>query len=163
TATFSWSAGTSAQGYFLYVGTSAGANNIFGNTVSGQSATISNIPTNGSTIYVRLWTLLSGAWQYNDYTYRAATVTTTPPPPTGGSSTPVVSPASGTALHGTSVAFSWSPVTNAAEYFFYAGTTPGANNLYGQSTGLNRTATVTNLPVNGQTVYVRVWWRVNGN
>ena len=36
------------------------------------SQTVAGLPTGGSTIYVRLWTLLQGQWHYNDYTYKAA-------------------------------------------------------------------------------------------
>ena len=35
------------------------------------SQAVSGLPANGSTIYVRLWTLLAGVWQYNDYSYTA--------------------------------------------------------------------------------------------
>jgi uncharacterized protein YkwD len=76
-ATFSWNSGSGAQEYFLYVGTSAGANNIVGKSTGlGRSLAVSNLPTNGSTVYVRLWTRFSSGWGYTDYTYRAATVTT---------------------------------------------------------------------------------------
>ena len=30
---------------------------------------MSNIPTYGQTLYVRLYSLIKGAWQYKDYTY----------------------------------------------------------------------------------------------
>jgi hypothetical protein len=30
------------------------------------------LPTNGSTVYVRLWSLVGGVWQWNDYEYQAA-------------------------------------------------------------------------------------------
>ncbi len=40
---------------------------------SVTSATV-NLPTNGATIYVRLWTVVNGAtYLYNDYTYTEAT------------------------------------------------------------------------------------------
>ena len=72
-ATFSWSAATGGLEYFLYVGTSAGANNLYGRSMgTNRSVTLSGIPTNGSTLYVRLWTRTAAGWQYNDYTYRAA-------------------------------------------------------------------------------------------
>ena len=38
---------------------------------SSTSATITNLPTNGGTIYVRLWSLNNGTWQSNDHQYRA--------------------------------------------------------------------------------------------
>ena len=42
---------------------------------SHLSRTVSGLPTNGSTIYVRLWSLIGSTWQFTDYTYTAVTVT----------------------------------------------------------------------------------------
>ena len=71
--TFSWNAGSGATEYFLYVGTRAGSNNIYGaSTGTSLSATVDAIPTDGRTIYVRLWTRLSDGWEYTDYRYLAA-------------------------------------------------------------------------------------------
>nr|ART39637.1 J205 [uncultured bacterium] len=73
TVTFSWNAGSGAREYFIYVGTRAGSNNIYGgSTGQNLSATVDDIPTDGRTIYVRLWTRFSSGWQSTDYTYRAA-------------------------------------------------------------------------------------------
>jgi hypothetical protein len=56
--------------YDLHVGTTgAGSSNIFGGTVTGQSKTITGIPTTGGTLYVRLYSFINKAWQYVDYTY----------------------------------------------------------------------------------------------
>jgi len=35
--------------------------------------TVSGLPANGSTLYVRMWSKISGVWQFNDYVYIAAT------------------------------------------------------------------------------------------
>ncbi len=35
------------------------------------TVTVAGLPTNGNTVYVRLWSLINGAWQYIDYTYTA--------------------------------------------------------------------------------------------
>ena len=71
--TFTWSAGSGGvTGYYLWVGTSAGTANLANIGVTGTSATV-NLPTNGATIYVELWTKLSsGALLSNSYTYTAA-------------------------------------------------------------------------------------------
>jgi len=60
-------------GYYLWAGTSLGTANLLNvGPLSGTSATVS-LPTNGATIYVRLWTVLSGTtYLYNDYTYTEA-------------------------------------------------------------------------------------------
>ena len=71
-ATFAWTAGTNAAGYWLYVGTTPGAYNIYNSnqlSASVFSKTVSGIPRLGKKLYVRMWTLLNGVWGYNDYTY----------------------------------------------------------------------------------------------
>jgi Chitobiase/beta-hexosaminidase C-terminal domain len=86
---FTWSAG-SATAYQLLVGNSVGASDIFSSgQTGGHSITVNNLPTDGRTIYVRLWSLVNGAW-YNppgDYTYTAQPLIVL---------TPIISPASGT-------------------------------------------------------------------
>ena len=52
--TFTWTAAPGATGYYLRLGTTAGANNIYGSgEITATSATVSNLPTNGETIYAR--------------------------------------------------------------------------------------------------------------
>ena len=60
-------------GYYLSAGTSPGTANLLNvGPLSGTSATV-NLPTNGATVYVRLWTVPSGTtYLYNDYTYTEA-------------------------------------------------------------------------------------------
>lgn len=112
-------------------------------------------------MYVRLWTRFSAGWQYRDYTYKASTTATvTPPTVTASARAALTSPAPGSTLPGTSATFSWSAGTGALEYFFYAGTSQGSNNILGRSTGTSRSLSVTNLPRGGGTVYVRLWTRL---
>lgn len=73
TATVTWNAGSGAQEYWVYVGTSKGSSNLFNKQVGmSLSTTVSGLPRNGQTLYLRLWTRVNGSWQYNDYTFRAA-------------------------------------------------------------------------------------------
>jgi hypothetical protein len=72
--TFTWNAALgSVTGYGLNVGTSPGGANLVNiYPLSGTSTTVT-LPTNGATIYVRLWTVFNGTtYLYNDYTYSAA-------------------------------------------------------------------------------------------
>ncbi len=83
--TFKWSAAAGAAAYDLYVGSTQGASDIFNAGVlsaSTLSQVVTGLPTNGSKIYVTLWTYTSGAWQYNSYTYTAANAIP-PPQPSG--------------------------------------------------------------------------------
>src|SRR5712691_3689947 len=71
--TFSWSAG-SATAYWLLVGSSPGTSDI---SSSGKltvlSKTVSNVPVDGRTIYVQLYSFINGAWSSppQNYTYKA--------------------------------------------------------------------------------------------
>ncbi|HEV2278773.1 MAG TPA: hypothetical protein VGS02_11385, partial [Acidobacteriaceae bacterium] len=66
--TFTWTAGSGVSAYSLWVGTTAGGNDLYQAVFSGTSTTV-NLPTNGVTIYVRLWSVINGGLQFHDYTY----------------------------------------------------------------------------------------------
>jgi hypothetical protein len=68
--TFKWTTGAGGvTGYYLWIGTTAGAHDLLNAAVAGTSYT-ATVPTTGATIYVRLWTAINGkATVYNDYTY----------------------------------------------------------------------------------------------
>ena len=67
TVTVEWTGGTGVSQYWLYVGTTPGGSDLFGqNRGTSLSATLPGLPTDGSTLYVRLWSLIGGTWQYNE-------------------------------------------------------------------------------------------------
>jgi hypothetical protein len=74
--TFEWVPAAAGTNYYLWLGTAgAGSHNL---TIGGKTATnstkVEGLPTNGETIYVRLWTELGrDTFQYADYTYKSAT------------------------------------------------------------------------------------------
>jgi len=156
-ATFNWSAGAGALQYSLSVGTTGpGSFNVYS---QGQgtnlSATVNRLPVDGSPVYVRLWTQFGGGtgWVLTDYTYAAASQ----------SKAVLTSPAPGTRLPGAVTTFSWSPGTGALQYSLSVGTTgPGSFNVYSQGQGTNLSATVSGLPVDGSSVYVRLWTQFGG-
>ncbi|MBA4181572.1 MAG: hypothetical protein C0506_13360 [Anaerolinea sp.] len=158
-ATFSWSAGSGGVEYFLYAGSSVGANNYYGASQgTALSRTLAGLPTNGSTVYVRLWTRFSTGWQYNDYSYRAATTTT---PPATSSKASLLSPVPGSFLARVNSTFTWTQATGGLEYFLYVGTAQGANNLYGRSQGTNTAVTISQLVATSGTTWVRLWTRTS--
>jgi hypothetical protein len=73
TATFQWTAGTATQ-FGLWIGSDGvGTANLFappGGTSISYTAT--GLPTDGRTLYVRLWSLVNAIWQYKDYTFTAS-------------------------------------------------------------------------------------------
>jgi hypothetical protein len=145
---FTWSnAGASA--YQIWVGTTLGGKNITVVNSTSTTATATGLPTNGSTIYVRLYSKLGTSWLFNDYTYTASG---SPAPPTAAA---ITSPVDGSVLTGASQTLTWNNVV-ADTYQVWVGTTLGANNLNVVNSTAT-TATVTGFPANGTTVYVRLY------
>jgi endo-1,4-beta-xylanase len=149
--TFMWNPVVGATGYTLYVGsTGIGSGNLLDTHTTGTTATATNLPTNGGTIYARLWTNYNGVWSYIDYTFTAA------------SPDALISPTPGSTFTGNSVTFTWAPVAEAIGYTLYLGSTGvGSANLLDAHTTAT-TYTATNLPINGETIYARLWTNSNG-
>ena len=77
TVTFTWSVGSEATEYWLSVGTAPGGLTLYHQSLgTSLSGTVNGLPTTGQPLYVRLWSLIGGAWQFNDYTYTAVTAGT---------------------------------------------------------------------------------------
>lgn len=72
---FSWT-GTGVTEYWLYVGTSVAGQDILNSGSLGTltSTTVNGLPTDGSTVYVRLWHFEGGNWLNTDFTYTAIAV-----------------------------------------------------------------------------------------
>jgi CHAP domain-containing protein len=147
--TFQWSSGSGVSQYYLYVGNSQGANDIYGASQGTNRSVTLNLPTDGRRLYVRLWSLINSAWSYYDYQYTAARLSTATP-------AQMTNPTPGITLSGSLVTFQWSAGSGVSQYFLYVGSSLGANDLYGASQGTNRSVTV-RLPTDGRKLYVRLW------
>jgi hypothetical protein len=158
TVTFQWSGGTGVSAYGIYVGTSAGHAEIVNRDMgTGLSTTVSNLPTNGSTVYVRLWSEINGTWVWNDYTYTAMTSGSS-----GTAKAQMSSPAPSSTLTSSAVTFQWSGGTGVSQYWLEVGTGVGRFDIYGADQGTSLSRTVSNLPTDGSTVYVRLWSMISG-
>jgi len=116
---------------------------------------MATIPTNGQTVYARLYSWINGTWQHNDYVYTES-----------GSTVPAVltspAPGVGTVLGTSSVQFQWSAGTGVADYQLnLSAIAPGESELYLYK-GTSLSATATTLPANGVQVYARLYSRING-
>jgi len=153
-ATFTWTAVSGSSGYWLFLGTTGvGSKNLFdSNEQKATSATFNGLPTNGETIYARVYTSYNGNLVYNDYTYtawREPAVLTAPTP--------------GTTLSGTSATFTWTAVSGSSGYWLFLGTTGvGSKNLFDSNEQKATSATFNGLPTNGETIYARVYTSYNG-
>ena len=153
--TFTWKAASGGVvSYGLNVGTtgvgSANLVNIY--PLSGTSVTVS-LPTNGTLIYVRLWTVLNGTtFLSNDYTYTEFSQF----------ASAISSPTPGGTLASASTTFTWNPgPAGTTGYGLNVGTLPGGADLVNIGP-LSGTSVTVNLPSNGATIYVRLWTELSG-
>ncbi|KAA3608898.1 MAG: hypothetical protein DWQ00_00145 [Candidatus Scalindua sp.] len=72
TVVYQWNAGTHESLYRIHVGTKGpGSKNILKrNGLITTSHTVTGIPINGKTIYVRLWYKIGTRWYFKDYAYQ---------------------------------------------------------------------------------------------
>jgi len=155
TVTFTWSAGTgNTTGYSLYLGsTGVGSSNLYhSGTTTATSVKATGLPTNGETVYARLFTYINGVTVSTDYTYTAASqaVLTTPAPTS--------------TLAGSSVTFTWTAGTGSTTgYSLWLGSTGvGSSNLYHSGATTATSVTANGLPTNGETVYARLFTYIDG-
>jgi len=75
--TFTWVLANAGTNYYLWLGTTgAGSRNLLvSEKTSTNSIDIGDLPTDGETIYIRLWTEpTAGNFTFTDYVYKSATV-----------------------------------------------------------------------------------------
>jgi hypothetical protein len=158
TVTFDWTAGSPGPySYWMDVGNTAGGNNYYssGNLGNVTTTTVSGLPTDGSTIYVTLYTLISGSWVGNAYTYTALNATS--------GLAAMQTPMPGSTLSGTTATFTWSSDSSATAYWVDIGSSAGGNDIYSSGNlGTAQTTTVYTLPANGTTIYVSLYSYVGG-
>ncbi|MCP4100853.1 MAG: hypothetical protein GY750_05415, partial [Lentisphaerae bacterium] len=137
---------------WLWVGTSAEGHDIYsGDQGTGTSGTVSDLPSSGETLYVRLWSVAGGEWLYNDYTYTASNKTAQ-----------IQSPTSGSTLSSTSESFTWNN-SGASSYWLWVGTSAGGHDVYSEGQGTGTSKNISDLPGGGETLYVRLWSVVDGD
>jgi hypothetical protein len=149
-----WTTVTNAQAYYLYVGTTLGANNVVNTGETLQTSYLAaNVPA-GQTLYARMWTRVGGVWRYVDTTFTAA--------PSVPLTATLTSPVDGTANWDQSQLAQWTTVAQAQVYYLYVGSSVGAKNLV-DSQELQQTSyhITTELP-SGQTLYARLWTKAGG-
>ena len=115
---------------------------------------VSGLPTDGRTLYIRLWYQVGGFWQFVDQQVIAATL----------AAPMVMSPIAGSTLGDANVTFQWTaneqPVTN---WWFFIGSSTGGRDIYNSGDlGTNLSQHVTGLPTDGRTLHARLWYRSGG-
>jgi hypothetical protein len=153
---FTWSTGTDVADYELNLSAvAAGGSELYSYKGTAVSATATSLPAKGVKVYARLYSLINGAWQFNDYQYTES-----------GTATPAVlqSPTPGlTTVLGTSgVVFTWSTGTDVTDYQLNLSAVKAGNSELYSYKGTATTATAPSIPANGATVYARLYSLISG-
>ena len=157
-ATFGWNTGTGVSRFWLFVGNWLGGDTLYSaDQGTNLTATVPGLPADGRKIYVRLWSLIDGAWVSRDFEFRAYSASGG-----GPQKAQITSPAAGTTLTDGSVTLSWTPGVAVTRYWLFAGLWEGGNTLSSADVGTNVSATVAGLPTSGQTIYFRLWSYIDG-
>src|SRR5205807_1077045 len=120
----------------------------FNNFVSGGATRVTGIPTDGRTIYVTMWSLISGAWQANNYSYHAFSG--------GGVKAQITSPSNGSTFGSGTVTFNWSLGSGVSSYYLYVGNSLQSYEYFNNFVSGGAT-TVSGIPTDGRTIYVTMW------
>ncbi len=125
-----------------------GGTDIFSGALgSGGSQLVTNLPLNGETIYVRIGSMTGSGWLYVNYVYYASYLT----------AAELISQANGSTLPGSTVTFQWSAGVGGSQYWLYVSkVAPGGGDLDSISAGSRTALTLTNLPLDGSAIYVRL-------
>jgi serine protease len=119
--------------------------------MAATSVAFNRLPTNGETIYARLYSDFNGYWVHYDYTYTA----TSPAVLTG--------PAPSSTFAGRSTTFTWTSSSGATQYALYLGTTGvGSANLWDSGGTTATSVAFAGLPTNGETIYARLLTNYSG-
>ena len=130
-ATFAWDAGTGASRFWLFVGNWLGGDTLYSaDQGTNMTAVVPGLPTDGRKIYVRLWSLIDGAWVSRDFEFRAFSSSGG-----GPQKGQITSPAAGATLTGASVTVSWTPGVAVTRYWLFAGLWEGGNTLASADVG----------------------------
>jgi hypothetical protein len=150
--TFTWNANASVGPFYIWVGSTPGGLDLGNAGVASGSSMTLNLPTNGNTIYVTLWSTLNGNQVSKSYTYTEASLL----PAT------MSTPTSGSTLSGAATTFTWSSNGSTGPFYIWVGSTPGGLDLGNAGVASGSSMTL-NLPTNGNTIYVTLWSTLNGN
>jgi hypothetical protein len=152
--TFQWNPGSGATNFVLKAGTTGPeSTDVYSGAPTAATSATVTVPTNGVTLYVTLYYDLNGTRYALDYTY---TESGAPTPPS------MTSPVPGSTLTSGSVTFTWNPGAGVTDIVLKVGTTgPGSANVYNRAPTALTSATVT-VPTTGATLYVTLYYDVNG-
>lgn len=158
--TFGWTAGSGVTRYQLRIGDSrygAGSEDLYASgPITSLSVPVTGLPTNSEPLYVRLYYEIAGDWNYTETTYYASGTTAAPV---------LTSPTPTSTLSGASVTFGWTAGTGVTSYQLRignGGVGASSDNIFASGPITTTSVGVTGLPTDGSTVYVRLYYEIDG-
>lgn len=143
-STFTWNGVSGAQGYYLYIGSSVGAKDIWSsNSTLATTVTPSKL-LQGTLYYARTWTEKNNSWFSVDTTFT-----------TGVGTALLTFPANGSTNIDPYVTAAWTTVAGAQSYTLNVGSAPGASNVYSSGAVTATSQLIPGLLVNTK-YYVRL-------
>ncbi len=124
------------------------------------SVSITGLPTDGSAVYLRLWSKIQGVWLHESYTFNSDAL----------EAAHIRLPQAGDPIGNTSFEFQWDSVAGASEYWLTVATSaevlqqsqgPQGDIFIGSTTQTRLTAH--NIPLQGEDIHVRLWTRIDSN
>ncbi|CAL2095366.1 T9SS type A sorting domain-containing protein [Tenacibaculum sp. 190524A02b] len=152
-ATFTWDEVSGATLYELVAGSYLSDRRFASGQTDQLSHTFNNLPTNGVTLYVRLWYKKDGSWSNGgDFFYTCANLG-------GEEKAKITSPTVGSEITTSTPTFTWGGGT-ASEYDLKVGGTYNSSSYYvsGVITTTSHSITSSTIPTDGSsTIYVTLW------
>lgn len=126
---------------------------------TATSTTVPRLPDNGAPLHVRLWSRMLDTWFYRDYVFTSDLAV----------AARLLTPTVGTRVNQSSVSFSWNTGSGATDYMLGVATRPELlaaepwADLYFYTGKATAVTTPRVLPLDGRSIHVRLWSKLNGN
>lgn len=152
--TFKWASYLPAP-YRFRIGNAYRGSDIYDTGATSATSASVAVPVNGNAlpIYVTLSYKYQGEWHATEFTYLS---------PQFAIPAVIQTPAPFSTLNGSTVTFTWS-AGDATKLRFRVGSTSGGGDIYDSGLTVQTSATVTNLPANGSTVYATLSYYLDQN
>ncbi len=152
TTTFSWTQGKSVTEYWLKIGTTSGAGDVYDSSQgTATSVTISELPLQGNLFYVTLRSKISGV--FNDQAYVFTTAIVSPE---------ITSPAPASTVSLPTTTFQWSSSVGVTQFWLTVGTSLGDSDIFAQAMGTSTSVAVSSITIDGSPIYVTLQYLQNG-
>lgn len=129
-----------------------------GNLETATNHTVKGLPSDGGSVYVRLWYYLNETWKFTDHIFITKKQDRIDLPK-------ILFPHNDSIVTGADVNIEWTLNDSVTSWWIYAGNRLGSNSYYDSgniSDSQTNSRLVNYLPTDGRTIYLRLWYRIKG-